>query len=408
MLLRAFKTLLWQAGLPHVERNMFDRFRVSFPVRLELLDAINLRLPFTPRAGAPSFPRAWGRRRAEAVARGELAAPYAAAPAEVATRPGELYRITIDSPRKLLTFFDTRYAPLKLAAGSKATLAHYRGCINQFSAYLAHDATLESLTEDRLAEFFAWAIRRGTAVPTVNGYRRNLLALVRFAWRKRLVDDVPRDVDKLREFKRVPTAWTLEQLGRILDAAADQTGDVCGIPAGQWWPAMILVAIDTGLRLGAVLALRTDDLDVASGMVLARAETQKQKADQVFRLHRDTLAELMATRLVDRERLFPLPKDSRKHFRRVFREILTRAGCPSGARDLLHKLRRTSATYLAAVSGKAAASEHLGHSSLSVTERYLDPTLSRTVFAADVIPRATWKRSPPPAAGELGYDPSAA
>ena len=236
---------------------------------------------------------------------------------------------------------------------------------------------------------------RRASPATVNKHRAHLLALWRFARKKkRLSGDEP-DIEKTKEYKRIPEAWSLDEFQRLLTAATKADGTIVGIPAGSWWLALLLLMYDTGLRISAVMQLPANAM--TDGHLRVAAETQKQGAEQHFRLHEQTLAALTqmdgsrrtAAELA-KERLFPWPMDPGGDWRTLrgaYRKILKAAGLPHGPREMFHKLRRTSATLLAAELGEEAASKHLGHSGLNVTRRYLDPSKIEQKSAVDALPR---------------------
>jgi integrase len=84
------------------------------------------------------------------------------------------------------------------------------------------------------------------------------------------------------------------------------------------------------------------------------------------------------------------------------RRIVESAGLPAGRRDLFHKVRRTSATAVANKLGRAAAQDHLGHSAMSVTKVYLDPSKITRVQVADILPRPKMPRPEAPAVAGNG------
>jgi integrase len=53
----------------------------------------------------------------------------------------------------------------------------------------------------------------------------------------------------------------------------------------DWWRALIVTAYMTGWRIGQILALRREDLDLEAGTALTRAEDNKGKRDVILRLH---------------------------------------------------------------------------------------------------------------------------
>lgn len=116
MLCRDFKTVLFRAGLPHVTRNLFDRLRVTSRADRSILDRVNVRLPFVARVDKPKFPRAPRRREPLASQSAKPKLTIAPAPAGMLT---------------VLAFFQETYRPLRLPAGSPATVDKYEGVIRR-------------------------------------------------------------------------------------------------------------------------------------------------------------------------------------------------------------------------------------------------------------------------------------
>jgi len=388
MLFRAYRTLLYRAGLPHVTDNLFSRLRVTAARHHGLLDHLAFDSTFRPREGKPSFPRAKDRRR-RAI---ELPADTAHLKA---TRRRNQWRellpdvriLTNDSPRSLHRFLEERYLPVHpMKPGPKS---EYRSVVRRLGWFAGHDVIVDELSDDLIERFMVW--RRGQVQAiTVNGDRATLLALWREAWRKKLIDMLPRDIRKLKVPKRLPVAWTTEEVSRLLTAAAQEPGLVGVIPARLFWPALMLLVYDSGLRIGAIRQLHALDLD-AGGFVSARAETQKQLTEQAFSLHADTLAAL-AMLPAEREMLLPIPWTDKAPINRRLRRILGRAGLPSTSRDLFHKLRRTHGTRVCDRFGDEVARRQLGHSTVALTRAsYIDPRqLHRQTNVAESIERPAW------------------
>ena len=269
--------------------------------------------------------------------------------------------------------------------------------IRRLANFTGHEVTLDELKDDLINDWMAWQIERGCVPETANGCMAHVLALWRYAWKKRLVEELPRDVEKIRTPKRIPEAWSQRELAQILEACAATEGAIAGIAAAKWWIMFVLASYDSGLRLNTLLSLRTEDLDPERGIVFVHFEDQKHKADQVFRLHPDTLAAIAETGVDDRELLFPIPWKTYKPLSPRYKAILNRAGLPFGHRDLFHKLRRTHGTFVFDVAGEDAAIESLGHASRQVARAsYIDMRkVTRHQFAADVLPRPDWKRPGP-------------
>lgn len=214
--------------------------------------------------------------------------------------------IRSEAPETLKRIFEDRYVPLRLVSGPGKTLEAYRTAIEGLSVFRGHDVTAGELSDDLAERFLASLIERGKSVPTANKYRRCPLAIWRYAWRKRLCSEAPRDVSRFREAKRLPKAWSTEEVTRILEAARATEEVYCGVPSRVWWPALLLTLYDTGLRIDAVLRRATADLS-PDGWLSVPAEDQKQNADQAFKLHPETLAAIAAMEPERRELLFPWP-----------------------------------------------------------------------------------------------------
>ncbi|HET6917808.1 MAG TPA: site-specific integrase [Acidimicrobiales bacterium] len=398
MLLYHFQALLRAAGVASQRGAAFDRLRLAIAdggsAVLDRLDVARIaaeQLAIRARAADAE------RRLAEARAQRRQASKREAqrrrdarnqTTAAASTPARQIVTIrALDPERTLQHVFDCSYLPLRLSR-SPRTAQQMRLAIARFQDYLGCEPTIEQLTEDRLEHFAAWGIASGRAPATVNMRIGQLVALANFAWKKRKTDYQIREVPRIKEPKRAPRAWTVAELGLILRSAAAESGTVGGIPACDWWVGLLLVMYDTGLRAGAATALRSADLKPP--YILARAESSKSKADQIFKLSADALSLLAETRPPERELLFPHGHAPEWPFRRL-RSIIRRAGFECGRRDLFHKLRRTSASYLALVAGKAAAQDHLGHSGPKVTAAYLDPTITESATAADLLPRPTWR-----------------
>ena len=398
ILYRRFRQLLYRARLAHVSHNLFNRLSVTSKAIPDVLDHVNLSLRFKPRLGRLRLPRARNKRNWEKyrdVPGGYVEpakkAKACSCPPIRADRP---VLIASNSEWTLRRFFEEKYLPLRMVVRNcaESSIGGHRQAINRLCDFAGCDVTLEQLSDDLIEGFMGWLIAAGKSPATANGRMGCILAQWRYAWRKRLVEELPRDVDKLPLPKVLPTAWNTEEMGRLLAACAKAEGEVSGIPAGLFWTALVSSYYETGLRRAALLSLRCKHLDFETGILFVPAEVQKQSADQMFKLHPDTLKLIRATRPETRHRLFPWDHHDRtlgEHLRR----ILIVAGLPHGRRDLLHKIRRTSGTYVQDAVGPQAAQDHLGHSSQKMTKRYVDPRLLSKTHASDVLPRPVWDAS---------------
>jgi len=309
------------------------------------------------------------------------------------------------APLTVREFFEEAYRPFRLAGKADTTVDAYRAALNHLTNG-GPDPALVDCDAAAIAGCCARLIDAGRSPATADKTRRHLAAILNYAATLGKIDAAPK-TDRIDQPKKIPEAWTVEQVAAILDAAKKQPGKIAGIPAPLWWSGLLLVLYDTGLRIGAALALRWEDYRTAPRPhVIARHETQKQKADQLLDLADETVAALnsLAQHLAfanvadippaARDCVFPWPHDQGRPnwptLTRRFRKILAAAGLPAGRRDLFHRLRRTTASYLAAAG--ANAQHRLGHSSATVTAAYLDPRITGLVDGAAKLPRPGKKR----------------
>lgn len=395
MLFRDYKTVLFRAGLPYSRRNSFARLQVTARRHHGLLDYIEPVLGFTPLSGKPQLLRARDRRRL-AVTINKATRPLepsSGSPLGPTTQPfrkGLILPTPIsctEDPTTLQNVFRSKYRPTVLRQSSESTVRDYERVILLAYSFAGRELTFPDLTDELLEAFLYDCLDRGASPATCNKYVAMLNALWRFGWRKRFTNDQPRDVHKLRVDRQLPEAWTPAEMERLISAALRLPDRICDIPARIWWPAFILTLYDTGLRFNALMLRPTTDLNMQTGWLNVDSADQKQKKAQAFKLHSDTLRLIEQMMPADRPALFPWPYRCNSIIRDRYRAILIDAGLPSTKRDLFHKIRRTSATSLAIASDETTASHHLGHSSISVTRRYLDCRQIQPVAAADLISR---------------------
>jgi integrase len=312
--------------------------------------------------------------------------------------------------RTLRNYFYSVYWPRRSPFCCEGSMRDYTSAINAICRFSACEVTLDQLSDDLLERFAGWRLTAGRSAATANKNQSMIAALWRFAWRKRAIDDLPRDVEKIPEFKRLPEAWSVDQFAQILDAASTTEGMICEAPASHFFPALLLTLYDTGLRIGTTLKLPLSALG-EDGWLSVPPEIQKHKTGQAFRVDPKTLELLRSLPRGNSDRLFPAHRWRYPcvALERRYRKILKRAGLPSGARDLFHKIRRTNATYTADSAGEEAAQKQLGHSHVGLTRRsYIDPRLLKRDQNVASLPRPAWSGGAEPLAVTIQQDRLAA
>lgn len=281
---------------------------------------------------------------------------------------------------KLIDFLETVYKPTRLLGKSKDTSRLYRISIRNFGRTIGKVPELSDLTDTNLILHMQAMLDAGRTPATANKDRSQLLTLWRHAHRLGMVQDYP-NVPQLVEPQRTPEAWLPEQIAKLLEVADDQDGHFGPVPRSLWWRSLILTALDTGERIGA---LRVAQWSWISGDWLnVPAEARKgRRRDRAYRLGTDTIGHLQAIRLVSPRHIWPW-QYSEGYLWRLFGELLESAELPSGRRDKFHKLRRTTASVVNQAG--LSAQEALDHSHRRVTQRYLDPRFNRSDQPCDVL-----------------------
>lgn len=322
------------------------------------------------------------------------------------------------SPLGVLAWACDNFAARKRAerhrpAGLNVTLNDVALADRYCQAVYGHALRFCDLCDAFAEDFFAWHMQqpRVHSPATGNRSRASLLSVWRDAARRGLCYP-PRHVRKAKVDKRLPDAWSEEQVGRILAAARDCPWQwdrpKFGMAAREWSPppvdaslwllTVIATLYWTGLRKNALLSTPVRNLDLAAGGLLVPAAVQKQRSDQWFELPHDVcgfwsdldvhgrgLARLGDDWPYDRH------ENSRwKTLNRWYARLLTMAGLvergTSTRRLLWHKLRRTFATYIYREHGIGEAQRLLGHSSPQVTAGYIDPRFHKGASAVRSLP----------------------
>lgn len=238
---------------------------------------------------------------------------------------------------------------------------------------------LSELSPELIADWLR-SLRDSNRSPrTINGRRGAIITIWRHAAKKRLaprfdVDDVPR----LKMPRRLPTAWSVEELRRLLPEIRR-----------PWLRTFVTVLYETGCRLNSGVLLSWADWNPSSRLMRLPVETAKTGIEQRVKVSIKTADALDLMRPLiwtATERIFPCGPDNRPMWRELKR-ALKAAGLPHTRRDLFQKLRRTNATLTAVASSIEVAQRQLGHTSARQTiAAYIDPTFLPQIHAADVLP----------------------
>lgn len=289
----------------------------------------------------------------------------------------------------LSMLFESHYRPLRLRGRSPNTSRLYGCTLRAFGRWLGYPATVDDLTDLTISRYLE--DRAAIRSPfTAEKERTQLLSLWRFAADRGIVRDRPEVPPSILP-ERTVEAWSPDQMRSLLRAAAATRGMVGAVPAGAFWPALVLTLYDTAERISAILDTKAADLRPPHLHV--RAESRKgRRRDRLYTLSQETL-DALAIFPADREMLLPWPF-CRVYLWSRFADVVARAGLGTGRRARFHMIRRSVATAYAAAGGDATAL--LDHASPRTTRSYLDPRyLPGPPPPAAVLPRLTIDPSPP-------------
>ena len=175
---------------------------------------------------------------------------------------------------------------------------------------------------------------------------------------------------------------TREQMAAYLDAL-DAEPD-------QNAAALIRLALSTGLRRGALFALRWADIDFERGFITLRGEVAKSGKTERIPLSDAARAVLLRVGRTESPYVFPgRGGGQRQDFKRIAQRVRDKAGLPKDFRPL-HGLRHTFASWMASTGAVDlyTLQKLLTHGSAQMTQRYAhlaDEALQRAAAVAGDI-----------------------
>jgi len=302
-----------------------------------------------------------------------------------------------------------RYAVLQGLTDRTVTL--YTHTLDRFRDCLGHEPTIDDLDDYVVAKFLKWRAttpHRGRicSPASVAKDKAQLVSMANFAAKKRMRRSDGEIVEflslpRVRTIRHAPQAYTIDEVRRLILEARKREGQVGGHPAGGWWSTIIHAPWETAERIGALMALRWDDVDLDGRAVLFRAETRKGRSNDLLRPITPALADALRPEVRQPDELvWPWDRKQLTSLWTSLKLICKRAGCRGTG---FHGLRKSSASYLAAAGGDAT--EHLGHAKPEVTrQHYLDRRITQTRTAVDFLPPLGLDDEPEQAGSDEGKD----
>lgn len=223
-------------------------------------------------------------------------------------------------------------------------------------------------------------LQQGKAPATIHTAIALLRRLINFAVKKDMIDHPARLHFHMPKVDNIKTECLTPEQGKALMDALDVDSD-------QNLAAMMRLALATGMRKGALLALQWDDLDFRTGHITLRGDSAKSGKTTQIPMTAAARAILVSIQPTGSPYLFP-GKDGGKRVEvsRFLNRIRKAANLPEGFRPL-HGLRHTYASWLAS-SGKVdlfTLQKLLTHGSPQMTQRYAHLADEAMKRAASVI-----------------------
>ena len=219
------------------------------------------------------------------------------------------------------------------------------------------------------------AQERGLSGHTINTYLRSIRIFFSWLLAEGITKENPFDRVKIpRAPRKVVPTFTESQIGTLLGAIDTAS------PEGYRNYAMILMLLDTGLRVSELAGLRLPDVSVADGMLKVLGKGNKERVVPMGRQVAHHLWRYIslcrpepATPHIDH--VF-LTRDGRPLSKDRVEKVMHRYGCKAGiagVRSSPHTLRHTAAVSFLRNGGDVFSLQRmLGHTTLEMTRRYCE------------------------------------
>ncbi len=278
--------------------------------------------------------------------------------------------------RKLWPDFRKEYRTKVLEARAPRTMEEAEISLNHFER-IVKPVRMFALGAGHLDSYVA-ARRQETnhrgepiSPATINKELRHIRAAVRKAKRWNYLSYML-EFEFLREPGKLPTYITPEHFAAVYQACdqAEYPNDQ-PYPAGDWWRGILITAYLTGWRIGSLLALKREDVNLDDGTVISRWGDNKGKRDQIVPLHPLVIEHLRKLAAFE-PKMFPWHRRRGKVFEQ-FGLIQAAAGVKPAGKDRygFHDIRRAFATMNADRMTGDALQALMQHKSYTTTQKYI-------------------------------------
>lgn len=255
------------------------------------------------------------------------------------------------------------------------TLCHYRYTLTSFVAFLRAQGVSQvaEIAPRHIRAHLVALQRRGLRDTTLHAHARGIRAWCNWLVAEGELQQSPMArVGMPRLEQRVPEPFSRDEILRLL-AACDRS-----TPRGARDYALVLVALDTGLRLAELASLRVGSIDMRTGLVTVMGKARKQRLVAVGSRARGAVLKMLScTDARPGDPLWPAFNWRGDQVGALtvqgVRTAIVRLGRRAGVRPCgPHRFRRTFALW-SLRSGMDLHSLRLlmGHADLDVLQRYL-------------------------------------
>ncbi len=266
---------------------------------------------------------------------------------------------------------------LKEKGYSSNTLSAYRNDLGQFFHYIGKKE-LAGIGLEAVRGFIA-SLYRGRQAASIMRKVSTLKSFFRFLVRKKVLEGSPLDSVSLPKVpKKVPRFLIVDEAFKLVDSPTRQASKESARDR-----AILELLYGSGLRVGELVRLRTDQVDLEEGWVKVIGKGRKERMVPLISSAKEALQRYLKGMDTNKRgnslRLFHLTE-------RTVQRMVRRYGLKAGItkRVTPHTLRHSYATHL--LEGGAdlrGIQELLGHSSLSTTQRYTHVSLKQLMEVYD-------------------------
>jgi integrase len=276
--------------------------------------------------------------------------------------------------RLLASVLNDEYVPRRLNL-KPSSAEQMRYSLRSFEKFIGKPPMIADLTETTVLRWLHARLQECKPT-TVKRERGDILTLWRFCHKIGHHPLPAPEIDPIKVPKRIPRAFSVNDLERVLAVTRRLRGTMRGFPLERrhWYTSLVLFAYDTGARLSAILGVPPRDVNMGERYALLEVEHSKTGIEQMCNLSDQTVAAIAPIYDPHRELVWPYPWHKRRLWLDL-KEICDAAGVLLLKGEGFHILRKTHATYSVKTHGWQRAQADLGHTAEQMTRRYVDPRL---------------------------------